>query len=79
MEIPVPPPGPPTHSELIDIATEDCFVELVNRAKLLGIRLNPTLGLVYLPDEKVIAEFRQACRAVIEALQVPSSPASWTL
>jgi hypothetical protein len=68
-EIPVPQPAHPI-MERVDIATEVAFGALIKTATIEQLAPDPTMGLMYLPDEAVTRQFQVACRAVLTCLNV---------
>jgi hypothetical protein len=53
-------------------ASECAFTELLRAAIKRGMKLEPAMGLMYLPDQAVTRQFQEACRAVIQSLAVPA-------
>jgi hypothetical protein len=49
-------------------ATEVAFAALLKTAAQAGLKLDPVMGLMYLPDEAVTTQFQSACRAVLASL-----------
>ena len=52
----------------VNTVTEFAFNKLISAAKDKGVPQIPVMGLMYLPDPKVIGQFQEACRAIIELL-----------
>lgn len=69
MEIEVPKVTMTNYGK-IQFATEVCFTSLIDSAKKLGLKVDPVLGLMYMPKQETTREFQLACRKVLSDLGV---------
>lgn len=66
----VPKPQTTEHAKEQMAIEGGAFHGLITVAKAVGIELNPVMGLMELPEQKLTRDFIEACRAIIAALRV---------
>ncbi len=67
MEIPKPQI---TEYKLEEEVIENTFNYLIQDCARLGIKLNPVMGFVYLPNQEDTKNFKEVCRSIINSLKI---------
>lgn len=67
------PPRMPNDYARAEVATENAFRTLIQVAKEVGLEPAPVMGLVYLPEQKLTEDFKEACRAILMKLTPAAS------
>jgi hypothetical protein len=73
IEVTLPEMPPMNDAQKVAFATEVAFASLTKEASKLGLKLDPVMGFVYLPDQAVCQHFKEACKAVVESLRSKES------
>lgn len=73
MNINIPNQVEMTDYEKVNFATEVAFNTLLVQARQRGLSIEPVMGLMYLPEQKLTSDFQAACRSIIKSLIHPAN------